>query len=63
MSESKAQPGKESLPSRLARLYPELDEAELGEAAENLRRYAALIVRMHERLCREAGAPLTDSDS
>ena len=30
-------------------LYPELSEDELREAAENYRRYAALLVRMYTR--------------
>lgn len=34
---------------RIEDLYPELDEEALTEAVENLRRYAALIVRMYKR--------------
>ena len=63
MSESPAPPDKETLQSRLARLFPDLTAAELEEAEENLRRYAALTARMHQRLRHEKQAPLTDSDS
>lgn len=37
-------------PITIRDLYPEMSEAELAEAEANLQRYAAVIVRMYERL-------------
>ena len=34
----------------MCQLYPELDEAQLAEARENLRAYVAVVLRIFERL-------------
>jgi hypothetical protein len=57
---------KTNLPGRLRRLFPSLTGAELDEAAEDLRRYAALVARMYGRLrgeARSGDGPLTDGPS
>ena len=49
-------------------LYPELNEAELKEAEENLDRYLALVLRIYERVhsstegAKSPGPSLTDSN-
>lgn len=39
---------------RLRRCFPELDDAELERAAENLKRYAELVLRVVDRRARES---------
>jgi hypothetical protein len=41
-------------------LYPNLTDAELQQAEENLERYLAVVLRIHERL--ETAAPLPAPD-
>lgn len=50
-----------SKPITIRDLYPQMSEADLTVAADNLRRYVALVVRMHERLQAEGKAwPASD---
>ena len=61
-----------SKPITIRDLYPQMSEADLAVAEENLRRYVALVVRIYERLqaegkpwpkaCLGAEAPVSPAD-
>jgi hypothetical protein len=48
-----------NIPAFIRDLMPNATEAELEQAAGNFREYLAVVIRIHERLMREAAA--TDS--
>lgn len=54
----------ETLPSHspLRRLYPHLSEDELRDADDNLERYLAAILRIHQRLITEDAALTKEAD-
>ena len=49
-------PPDEQFEARLRPLYPKLNDDELKEAAENLRRYLALAVQVYNRICTDPKA-------
>ena len=56
---SNAEPRSDHIPAFIRKLMPTASEAELEEATENVKRYLAVVLRMYERLKREA----SESDS
>ena len=51
---SNAEPRDNHIPAFIRKLMPTASEGELGEATENVKRYLAVVLRMYERLKREA---------
>jgi len=46
----------------LRKAYPRLDQAQLERAAENLRRYIELALRIHERQCGKLSLTAAEAD-